>query len=75
MRAIYALPILAALSACGADGSLKSPADMTAEERCSNAALALALVEANAPEGSVTVTRARANYAAICGAPMPRPVE
>ena len=39
------------------------------------AALALALVEANAPEGSATVLRARANYAAICGAPMPRPAE
>lgn len=43
--------------------------------KCDNAALALALVEANAPEGSATVLRARANYAAICGAPMPRPAE
>lgn len=75
MRYLLTIPAVLLLAACGADGTIKSPAAMTPVERCDNAALALALVEANAPEGSATVLRARANYAAICGAPMPRPVE
>lgn len=62
-----------ALAGCGADGTIKSPAAMTAQERCDNAALALALVEANMPEGSETVARARLNYALICDTPLARP--
>lgn len=59
------------LAACGADGTLKSPAAMTPAERCDNATLALALVEANMPEDTVTIERARANYAIICAAVLP----
>lgn len=70
-------PIAAALviSACSADGGFVKPSEMTPQERCDNAALALALVEANMPEGSATVERARVNFALICGAPLPRPAE
>lgn len=74
MRAIFLLP------ACSASGGFVRPKDMTAQERCDNAALALALVEANMPEGSATVERARENVAFICAlvpveAPLPRPAE
>ena len=65
MRLILALPLVS-LAACGADGSFKSPAQMTPEERCDNAALALALVEANMPPESETVAQAKINYAIIC---------
>lgn len=64
--ALFAVPAALLLAACGADGTFKSPADMTPQERCDNAALALALVEANMPEGSETVARARLNYALLC---------
>ena len=70
---ILALPL--ALAACAAGGGFKSPADMTAAERCDNAALALALVEANVPPGSETVARARLNYALLCDAPLARPAD
>ena len=46
---------------------------MTPQERCDNAALALALVEANMPEGSASAGRARVNHALLCGEPLPRP--
>ncbi|PJN93935.1 hypothetical protein CNY89_17460 [Amaricoccus sp. HAR-UPW-R2A-40] len=75
MRPILILPAVLLLAACGADGSIKKPSEMTPQERCDNAALALALVEANMPEGSKTVERARLNYALICAAPLPRPAE
>lgn len=66
MRYLLILPVALLLAACAADGGFVSPSEMTAEERCSNAALALALVEANMPEGSATVERARVNYALLC---------
>lgn len=75
MRHLLAIPAVLLLAACAANGGFVRPSEMTPAERCDNAALALALVEANMPEGSKTVERARINYALICAEPMPRPAE
>lgn len=75
MRYLFIAPAALLLAACAADGSIKKPSELTPQERCDNAALALALVEANMPEGSKTVERARINYSLICGEPLPRPAE
>ena len=75
MRHLLLIPAVLLLAACAAEGGFVRPSEMTPQERCDNAALALALVEANMPEGSATVERARVNYALICGEPLARPVE
>lgn len=71
MRPIFILPVALLLAACSSTGGFVRPSEMSASERCDNAALALALVEANMPEGSATVERARVNYGLICGEPLP----
>lgn len=65
--ALIALPALV-LAACGADGTIKSPAAMTAAERCANAEVTLALMEANGV-GEATLERARVNVALLCAEP------
>ena len=67
MRALALAAVAAVtLSACGADGLFKSPQDMTPAERCANAELVLALMEANGV-GPETMERAATNVRLLCG--------
>lgn len=66
MRYFLILPVALLLAACGADGTIKRPSEMTPAEKCDNAALALVLVEANMPSDSVTVRKAREDYFLLC---------
>lgn len=56
-----------ALAGCAADGTFKRPQDMTPAERCANAELTLALMEANGV-GPATMERAAANVDLLCAA-------
>lgn len=65
MRYLLTIPAVLLLAACGADGTIKSPAAMTPAERCFSAQIVLAGMEANLPEGK-TLDQARANTRFIC---------
>lgn len=65
MRVLLAAPLLGLLAACGADGTFKSPAEMTAEERCFNLELGYRIAEANGASAEF-LARARTNINLVC---------
>lgn len=58
--------VLFGLSACSADGSLVRPSQLTPQERCDNAALALVLLESNVDANSEVLGAAKTNYNILC---------
>lgn len=70
MRKLLLLPLLGLVAACGSDGVFKSPADMTAAERCMNLRTLLAIAQTNGASAD-TLEKMKANIDLLCPVEQP----